>query len=728
MATRLYFHGSGPDNQYIPPVSPAYATEWERTSEAARRYCSKVRRWTIDLEASGAEYEAGPANDTLIRQFVSDPLSAQTISGTVKGQLRCRESDAAADFCRALIIKVVSGDGGTVRGTLLSHFPESLTSEFDAGSTPVNRNFPPSLTLSSVEAQAGDRLVIEIGFRAFNTETTTYTGYIHLNDSTGTDLPEDESTTDNLCGWLEFSADLNFLDRALTTQVLAQAEYDLTPQIKATQVLAQVEYSRDLPVTASGGVEVNGQGESELRWPSLDVEASGGAEVSGAGAYQLSGRLEVIAEGGLEANGAGEVDYWAPGRLEVTASGGVVASGAGEVGFREGKLEVTAAGGLGVSGAGDIYQFNPVRAVTSSGGIEVTGAAVVDHYKTIIPPPLGVVATGGLEVWGFGDPLLTEVGVEAVEAEGGVAVGGAGKPACLAPSLPEVREVTASGGVRLGGAGLVTYEKPGEVSLRDKAVTASGGLILGGEGLVATSKPSLLEVVAEGGLKVGSFQLTPAALLQPGEETETSLAVIASGGLGVGGEGAAEFTTPDVLAVPSAGVGLQVGGVGAAGFIQPAIWEWEAAGGVILDEGAEALDIFETWAFTGAGLEPSIYSGFDFNSYCEYRGEYYGAKEDGIYRLEGEDDDGRPIHTGVRLGPTNFYTNVQKRLRAVHAGDCGEQTQARIVAGNGAESYASWERGRLAGERLLGREFVVDLVDFDKLGELEFTILAQVKR
>ncbi|MDI6854391.1 MAG: hypothetical protein QME75_12400 [Deltaproteobacteria bacterium] len=706
MATRLYFHGSGPGDKYIPPVSPAYAAEWERTSAAARRYLSRLKRNSVNGEASGSEYEAGPANDTLLRQFVSDPLTAQTISGTVKGQLRCRESDAAADFCRAIVIKVVSEDGSTVRGTLLAHFPEALASEFDAGATPVNRNFPPSLSLTQVDAQAGDRLVVEVGFRAFNTVTTAYTGYLHFNDYSGTsDLPEDETTADNLCGWLEFSADLTFQDRVRATQVLAQAEYDLPPGIQVTQVIAQVEYSTDPAVEGSGGVEVSGQGEADFYSPVLQIQGSGG----------------------VEASGEGEVGYWSPGCLEVVATGGLEVAGEGETGFRDGKLEVEAAGGLEAAGEGGVYLFNPLLAATGSGGVEVSGTAEVGKYKTIVPPPLEVVAEGGLEAWGFGDPRLAAPQGETITARGGVAAGGAGVADCIRPGVPDIKAVTAQGGLRLGGAGQITCEK--ESTLKDKAVTAGGGVKVGGEGLVVRSKPARLDVAAEGGVKVGHFQIPPASLVEPGESTgPTALAVVASGGLGAGGEGASEFFTPDFLAVESPGMALRVGGVGAVSFIQPAVLEFEAAGGLVLDEGAAATDVFETWAFTGVGFEPSIYSGFDFNSYCEYRGRCYGAREDGIHLLEGEDDDGREINTGVRIGPVNFGTNVQKRLRAVHPGGCGGRVQARFAADTGEEAYAELERGRLAGERFLGRDFVVDLAGFEQLSELEFTVLAQMKR
>ena len=100
------------------------------------------------------------------------------------------------------------------------------------------------------------------------------------------------------------------------------------------------------------------------------------------------------------------------------------------------------------------------------------------------------------------------------------------------------------------------------------------------------------------------------------------------------------------------------------GFIFPQITAMAAQGGYVLESPDVPDDgVFETLVLTGARSEVSVYSNFKFNSYAKYGGKYYGATQDGIFLLEGEDDAGIQIHTGARIGPTNFGTDREKRLR-----------------------------------------------------------------
>ena len=129
---------------------------------------------------------------------------------------------------RAIIVKVVSEDGATVRGVLLSHFPSSLVSEwYYASSTYQNRNFPPSSELTSVVCQKGDRIVIEVGTRSFNSNY----GYsrFYVDDTSASDLPENETQTTIASGWFEFSADIDFVDRIDVCNIIGQVEYVVPP-------------------------------------------------------------------------------------------------------------------------------------------------------------------------------------------------------------------------------------------------------------------------------------------------------------------------------------------------------------------------------------------------------------------------------------------------------------------------------------------------------------------
>lgn len=202
--TRFYFPSSG-----YTPVSPAFSGDWERTADATRMRFDISKGSSVMASKTSSETVSTSPYDVLTRQYVSDPIKAQTIAGTVKGQMLVLESAVAADFCRGITIKVVSNDGATLRGVLLSHFPDSLTSEYPT--TMANRNFPPESALSSVAAQEGDRIVVEIGTRAFNTATTQYIATHRFGDNAASDLPEDESTTTDSNPWIQFSQPIQFV-------------------------------------------------------------------------------------------------------------------------------------------------------------------------------------------------------------------------------------------------------------------------------------------------------------------------------------------------------------------------------------------------------------------------------------------------------------------------------------------------------------------------------------
>lgn len=712
MATRFYFHGSA----YVPSISPAYDAEWNKTTNTVRRLMSPSKLTSISTTSTDLEAVTTSPYDILNRQLVSKPLKAQTISGTVKGQLRCSESNEAADMCAALVIKVVSGDGGTVRGTLLSYFPSSLTSEYATSLT--NRYFPPETTVNSVQVQDGDVLVIEIGTRAFNSESTSYSCSWHFLDSaTVSDLPVDESTTDALCPWIEFSHDFQFQGDVRVTQNIVQVEYLEPPQLRVTQFIAQVEYTLKTDFEYTGTVTITNTPSADVV---RDIIYSGQVDIAQtvAGDYYMLGLTDREYEGqvGIQMSPTADIarDYAYTGQVAITNT---VAS------EKEAHYVVS----------GTVQIVNSVSSSVSVNTLEYDGLVAitmsVGSTVTVDVPSFDVISEGAeVQIAGEGIVKTTEPSRLDEVATGGVMVGGAGTVTLLRASEASTLAVTAWGGVRVGGAGIAGFQTPGEVSLQDKQVVAVGGLVVGGGGVITRTQPSVLAVSATGGVRVGHFQIPPATLVHPGQTTgPSSLSFIATGALTVTGEGVAEIINPDSLGVESVGVILRIGGVGSASVIYPVVWDFQSEGGVVIEDEEIDADGFETWVFTGTGFEPSIYSGFDFNSYCEYRQQYYAAGVDGIYLLEGDSDDGREIHTGVRLGPVNFGTNARKRLRAIHPGDCGLQTNVRVAMDN-AEFYAGLENGRLAGERILSREFVVDIADFDRLAELDFTVLAQVKK
>lgn len=202
--TRLY------PTTFIPSPTTAFDAGWEATGTAVRRMLAL---------SSNSVYNTSPTfvttsvanDDVLALQMESTPLQAQTISGTIKGQIRVREENAGADARAQVKVYVVDAAGTTVRGTLLDYDTAVLSSEFVVDlATPTNRKFPRggAVALSSLAIQDGDKIIIEIGFR--NHGTTVTNVRFNFSGAATADLAEDETSTGAAYAWFEFSQDLLF--------------------------------------------------------------------------------------------------------------------------------------------------------------------------------------------------------------------------------------------------------------------------------------------------------------------------------------------------------------------------------------------------------------------------------------------------------------------------------------------------------------------------------------
>ena len=179
-----------------PDITPAYDAGWNDTGSA-------VRRNLVSAKIVESQVFGGPSavnGNGLCVQFVSAALVSQAIAGTVKCYARAFDFDEAGDITSRLSIKVVSSDGASVRGTLLALGDHSTGSLFNFPAR--NKAFADGDALSGVSAQSGDRLVVEMGGNC----TQGLAVRIERGAPEGTDdLPEDETTTDQLVGWIEFS-------------------------------------------------------------------------------------------------------------------------------------------------------------------------------------------------------------------------------------------------------------------------------------------------------------------------------------------------------------------------------------------------------------------------------------------------------------------------------------------------------------------------------------------
>jgi len=260
-AIRFYFEddATAKGHSLSPPVSPAFAAAWGSTASAVRRWLTgQGQTFDSPMATKSVAETSAAATDVLIGQFVSAPLIAQTLSGSIRGQISASEDAADADMRTAMVVKVVSNDGLTVRGTLLAIDDASaLSSEFATSFT--NRKLPLAATapatLTPVTLLDGDRLVVELGYRSHNVLTASKTGSFRTGTATAADLTEDETSTLDNRPWIEFS-NLNTnppsgggssgtvtfaADGAVITQAIGEVVVqDATAGVKVTQAMAEV--------------------------------------------------------------------------------------------------------------------------------------------------------------------------------------------------------------------------------------------------------------------------------------------------------------------------------------------------------------------------------------------------------------------------------------------------------------------------------------------------------
>lgn len=133
------------------------------------------------------------------------------------------------------------------------------------------------------------------------------------------------------------------------------------------------------------------------------------------------------------------------------------------------------------------------------------------------------------------------------------------------------------------------------------------------------------------------------------------------------------------------------------------------------DLGAVTGDVWEAWAFNGKTFEPSVYSGFSFNSYAVEEDFTYAAREEGIYVLDGTSDSGAVIHDGVILSPSMFGRYNRKRFRNAFFKITGAAPIIRGEVGGVGVSIPIINSKAMFPRVLVGNEWTFLIAEFDEL-------------
>lgn len=102
-------------------------------------------------------------------------------------------------------------------------------------------------------------------------------------------------------------------------------------------------------------------------------------------------------------------------------------------------------------------------------------------------------------------------------------------------------------------------------------------------------------------------------------------------------------------------------------------------------DGAESN--YQVWCLDLDTAANTQYEQFEFNSFARIGDAQFGAKADGVYLLEGEDDDGEPIRASAHFGRHDFGTTAMKRVPHVYAGVSGSGNLVLRVQVDGGTAY-----------------------------------------
>src|SRR3990167_3605012 len=207
MASRFYF-----PEVAAADVSPGVSAEWEHQETIVRRkLLTAADGSTLTTTAQnpdGADHIAD--QDVLHRQYISDPLAAQNISGTVKAQFQCRESHASDNLKLTIKVFVVDQAGTTIKETLLA-----ITRQGTEPTTSIRNTSFAAAALAAADVEENDRLVIEVGLGGLPTSgggANAPKGSLRFgcNASSGDLLENETEAGTTFRPWLEFSQTIAF--------------------------------------------------------------------------------------------------------------------------------------------------------------------------------------------------------------------------------------------------------------------------------------------------------------------------------------------------------------------------------------------------------------------------------------------------------------------------------------------------------------------------------------
>lgn len=114
----------------------------------------------------------------------------------------------------------------------------------------------------------------------------------------------------------------------------------------------------------------------------------------------------------------------------------------------------------------------------------------------------------------------------------------------------------------------------------------------------------------------------------------------------------------------------------------------------LMSAGASTFDsqnaaLRDVWVYHMDAAGSTRYTEYDFTGFSKVGQSYYGVKPDGIYLLEGADDNGKKVTARVNFGNLSFGTMNRKALPYVYVGMASSgKTYLKVIADGATYTYA----------------------------------------
>lgn len=208
------------------PISPAFNTGmsfgiWNVTTGADRLKMSTTKDGSTMTSKTSGAVGAAATRLVLIRQYVSAPLAAQTITASsasdfLRMQIRSAMSSTSSSTGQLAVNLYVVTPAGAIRGILLdwagtgTNLPQTTLTNRGTASSTTGLKYTDWATTGNISVQDGDYLVFETGWAYTSGTNTTRTATQSFGSNNATDLPNDNSTTTANNPWIELSQTLTF--------------------------------------------------------------------------------------------------------------------------------------------------------------------------------------------------------------------------------------------------------------------------------------------------------------------------------------------------------------------------------------------------------------------------------------------------------------------------------------------------------------------------------------